>query len=134
MRNPYGIAIAYTQLGTLNKRLKRFDKALNYYQRALEILQQSQDWHTTSIIMKEIGNVLEYQGKWQKATSFYIKALVIDQQHNKDWLTQDIQTLGQILKNCREIQFQKLQKQVTGKNCPQELFSAIQVASEGNKD
>ena len=60
--------------------------------------------------------------------------VVIDQQHNKDWLTQDIQTLGQILKNCREIQFQKLWEQVTGKNCPQELFSAIQVASEGNKD
>ncbi|NEQ25084.1 MAG: tetratricopeptide repeat protein [Microcoleus sp. SIO2G3] len=130
----YNAASAYHQLGMLAQEQRRFDEAINYYQKAFEIREQFQNWRKASSTLSQWGNLLETQEKWSEALQIYIHAFAIDLEHNEEWIGWRIKDLGRMLKAMGMSQFESVWQQVTGEECPEEVRSAIQAASEENEE
>jgi tetratricopeptide (TPR) repeat protein len=130
----YKAATGYYQLGTVAQERQRFNEAINYYQKAFEFFEQFQDWRKASSTLRRWSNVLETQGNWAKALQLYIHLLVIDLTHNQDWLSSDIKDLERVFRIIGESHFDTVWREVTGEECPEELRSAIQAASEENEE
>jgi tetratricopeptide (TPR) repeat protein len=128
----YNAAIVYHQLGMVAQEQRRFDEATAFYHKALEIFEQFQDWRKVSSTLSQWGNLLETQDKWSEALQIYIHAFAIDLEHNEEWIGSDIRDLERMLKAMGTSQFESVWQQVTGEECPEEVRSAIQAASEEN--
>jgi hypothetical protein len=74
--------------------------------------------------------VLEAQKNWIEAMQIYIQALVIDLEHNKEWIASDIKALGRMLKVLGEKQFEAVWRKVTAQECAGDVRSAIWAASK----
>jgi tetratricopeptide (TPR) repeat protein len=123
----YNAAYAYHNLGVVAQEQRRFDEATAFYQKAFEIREQFQDWRKVSSTLSQWGNLLEIQ-------QIYIHAFAIDLEHNEEWIGSDIRDLGRMLKAMGMSQFESVWQQVTGEDCPEEVHSAIQAASEENEE
>jgi len=130
----YNAASAYHQLGMVAQEQRRFDEAINYYQKAFEIGEQFQNWRKASSTLSQWGKLLETQEKWAEALQIYIHAFAIDLEHNEEWIDSDIRYLERMLKVMGTSEFESVWQQVTGEECPEEVRSAIQAASEENEE
>jgi tetratricopeptide (TPR) repeat protein len=132
--NLYKAADVYHQFGMVAQQQRRFDEAAAFYQKAFEIVQQFQDWRKASSTLSHWSNLLKTQEKWAEALQIYIHAFTIDFEHNEQWVSGDIRNLGRMLKIMGESQFEAVWREVKGEECPEELRSAIQAASEENEE
>ncbi len=130
----YQAASDYHQMGMVAEEQRQFDEAIAYYQKAFTVLQQFQDWYKASLSLNKWGNVLEAQENWTEAVKIYIQALVIDIEHNQDWIGSDIGDLGRMLKVLGESQFEAIWREVTGVECPGEVREAIWSAAERGEE
>jgi len=130
----YKASDEYHQLGRVAQEQRRFDEATALYHKAFELREQFQDWRKVSSTLSQWGNLLETQDKWSEALQIYIHAFAIDLEHNEEWISSDIRDLGRMLKAMGMSQFESVWQQVTGEDCPEQLRSAIQAASEENEE
>ncbi len=126
--NLYGVAGEYHQLGTVAQEQRQFDMAINYYQKAWEIYQQFRDWYWASATLGKWGGVLEAQENYSEAVQIYIRVLVIDLEHNQDWIGYRINNLARMLKQLGESQFHSIWREATGKECAGDVREAIWTA------
>ena len=124
----------YYLLAALAEEQRQFEEAKAFYHKAFKIHQQSQNWHNASVTLRQWGYVLEAQENWVEALQCYISTLYIDIEHNKEWIDWRIRDLGRMLKVLGESQFEAIWREVTGDECPEELRSAIQAASEETEE
>ena len=124
----------YYQLGTTAQEQQQYDEAETHYQKASEIFQSLGNWRQASATISDWGKVLETQENWTKALENYMQALAIDLENNEDFIGSDIYDLGRILKQLGESQFKSLWLQITDEECPEELYEAIQAASQENQE
>ncbi|MCP4675924.1 MAG: tetratricopeptide repeat protein [Deltaproteobacteria bacterium] len=80
----------------------KYDEAMDYYKRALEIMNQTRENKdaVTALTLKAIGQTLHNQGKYNKAMDYYKRALEIVNQtrENKDVVTANtLKAIGQTL-------------------------------------
>jgi len=128
------IAVFSHNLGMVAQEQRRYKEATAFYQKAFKIVQHFQDWRKVSSTLSQWGNLLEIQEKWAEALQIYIHALAVDLKHNEEWIGSDIRDLGRMLKAMGTSQFESVWQQVTGEDCPEEVRSAIQAASEENEE
>ena len=121
-------------LGEIAKEQGDFDTAAAYFQKAFPARSAAQDWPQASSTLTAWGQTLEIQSNWTEAVKIYIQALVIDMEHNSEWVGSDIADLGRMLKQLGDSQFQVIWREFTGDECPGEWFSAIQKASETEEE
>ena len=121
-------------LGQIAQEQEDFDTAAAYYQKAFEATSAAQDWHRASLTLTAWGRSLESQSNWTEAVKNYIQALSIDIEHNSELVYSDIKNLGRMLKQLGDSQFQVIWREFTGGECPGELFSVIQEASETEEE
>ena len=125
----YSAAYPCQQLGEIAKKQGDFDTAVAYFQKAFEARSAANDWLRASLTLTAWGQTLEARSNWTEATQIYLHALVIDIEHNEEWVHSDIANLGRMLKQLGDSQFQVICREFTGDECPVEFFSAIQKAS-----
>ncbi len=130
----YKAADDYYLLGMGAQAQQRFENAIAYYQKAFEIFQHFKDEFKVSISLRNWSDVLATQGNWAEALQIGIKLLAIDLEHNQEWVSSDVKGMGRMLKVLGERQFQAVWREVTGEECPKDLRSAIQAASEENEE
>jgi tetratricopeptide (TPR) repeat protein len=130
----YKAADEYQGLGNIAKEQGDFDTAVTYFQKAFTARSAANDWRTASSTLTAWGRTLEAQSNWMEAVKIYIQALEIDIEHNSEFVGSDIHNLGRMLKLLGDSQFQVIWREFTGDECPGELFSAIQKASETEEE
>jgi len=130
----YSASYEYQGLGNIAKEQGDFDTAVAYFQKAFTATSTANDWRKASSTLTAWGRTLEAQSNWTEAVKIYIQALEIDIEHNSEWVGSDIADLGRMLKQLGDSQFQVIWREFTGDECPGELFSAIQKASETEEE
>lgn len=122
-------------LGEVAKRQGNFDIAIAYFQKAFAARSAAGDWDKALFTLTRCGQTLEAQENWTDAITIYIQALAISLEHSKEDIgLLNINNLGRMLKILGMCQFHEVWQEVTGEECPEEVRSAIQVASESNKE
>jgi tetratricopeptide (TPR) repeat protein len=130
----------YQSLGEVAKLQGHFDNAIAYFKKAFEIKVNVKNWHKVAATLVRWGETLEGQGNQVEALSKYIQVFAIDIKHNHDeigfqeWINTDIENLGRMFKVVGERQFEVVWREVMGEDCPEQLRSAIQAASEENEE
>jgi len=71
------IAVVYHQLGRVAQEQRRFDDAIAFYNKALQIREDLGDFHSAASVYHQLGNVAEEQRRFDDAIAFYNKALQI---------------------------------------------------------
>jgi len=71
------IAVAYHQLGRVAEEQRRFDEAIAFYNKALQIKEDLGDFHSAATDYHQLGRVAEEQRRFEDAIAFYNKALKI---------------------------------------------------------
>ncbi|WP_248277491.1 tetratricopeptide repeat protein, partial [Brasilonema sp. UFV-L1] len=71
------IAVAYHQLGTVAQRQRQFDLAVDYYNKALKIYEDTGDFYSAAGEYHQLGMVAEQQRQFDVAVDYYNKALKI---------------------------------------------------------
>jgi tetratricopeptide (TPR) repeat protein len=117
------------QLGEIAKEQGHFETAVTYFQTAWEARSAANDWLRASSTLTAWGQTLESRSNWTEATKIYIRALVIEVEHNKQWIDWYLQNLGRMLEQLGDSQFKIIWREFTGDECPENWFSAIQEAS-----
>jgi tetratricopeptide (TPR) repeat protein len=130
----HNAANQYEGLGNIAKEQGDFDTAVAYFQKAFTALSAANDWRQASKILAVWGRTFETQSNWTDAVKIYIQALAIDNDHNSEFVGSDIHNLGRMFKQLGDSQFQVIWRDFTGEECPGELFSAIQKASETEEE
>ncbi|MCC3404732.1 MAG: tetratricopeptide repeat protein [Microcoleus sp. PH2017_10_PVI_O_A] len=124
----------YEGLGNIAKEQGDFDTAVAYFQKAFTALSAANDWRQASLTLTAWGQTLEAESNWTEAVKIYIQALVIDIEHNEEFVVSDIHNLGRMLKQLGDSQFKIIWREFTGNECPENWFSAIQEASETEEE
>jgi tetratricopeptide (TPR) repeat protein len=130
----YKVAYEYQGLGNVAREQGNLEAAAAYYQKAVEASIAGNDSRKASTNLSNRGRVLEAQENWTKALESYIQALAIDLENNEDWIPSDIQDLGRMLKQLGESQFKSIWQEITNEECPEEIYAAIQSASQENRE
>ncbi|MDJ0705470.1 MAG: tetratricopeptide repeat protein [Leptolyngbyaceae cyanobacterium MO_188.B28] len=120
------------QSGMAAQEQQQYAEVVTHYQTAFDLFEQFGLWQRASATLIAWGKALEAQENWQEALKIYIQALAIDLEENEDWLGADLQDLGRMLKVLGESQFKSLWRESTENECPEELYKAIQSASQAN--
>jgi tetratricopeptide (TPR) repeat protein len=71
------IAISYNLLGNIEWEKSQFDEAIGYYQKALKIFEESENYYRAAFIYFQIGNVALGKKSFEKAILYYQKSLNI---------------------------------------------------------
>jgi tetratricopeptide (TPR) repeat protein len=71
------IADIYYDLGSIVCRLGEWDKAIEYYEKDLEIFKKLGDLHGIAQTYNNLGLVYDSKGEWDKAIEYYEKSLEI---------------------------------------------------------
>jgi tetratricopeptide (TPR) repeat protein len=124
----------YQGLGNIAKEQGDFDTAVAYFQKAFTATSAVNDWRKASSTLTAWGRTLEIQSNWTEAVKIYIQALAIDIKHNSEFVRSDTNNLGRMLKQLGDSQFQEIWRELTGEECPGEVFSIIQKASETEEE
>ena len=124
----------YQGLGNIAKEQGDFDTAVAYFQKAFTATSAVNDWRKASSTLTAWGRTLEIQSNWTEAVKIYIQALAIDIKHNSEFVRSDTNNLGRMLKQLVDSQFQEIWRELTGEECPGEVFSIIQKASETEEE
>jgi len=69
----------YFCLGTIVRRLGEWDKAIDYYEKDLEISEKVGDIHGMALTYNNLGLVYADKGEWDKAIDYYEKSLEISE-------------------------------------------------------
>ena len=125
----YSAADEYQGLGKIAKEQGDFETAVACFQTAFEARRAANDWRKASSTLIAWGQTLEARSNWNEATQIYLHALAIDIDHNEEWVDSDITDLGRMLKQLGDSQFKIIWRELTGDECPEHWFSAIQKAS-----
>ncbi len=126
-------------MGEIAKLQGYFDNAIAYLKKAFEIRVNVKHWHKAAETLVRC-ETLEAQGNQVEALNKYIQVFAINIKHNhneigfQEWINSDIKNLGRMLKTVGERKFEAVWREVTGEDCPEELRSEIQVASEENEE
>lgn len=98
------IAIAYNNIGFINKKKGNKAKVIQYYEKALSIQESIGDKKEASISLTNIGAYFYQQGKRDKALSYYIRAMAIQIEtgHKKE-LAKTYNNIGHIYKHVGDI-------------------------------
>jgi tetratricopeptide (TPR) repeat protein len=125
-------AFVYQNLGALSwmQQKQDFEAAINYYKKAFSIFKKFQYWREASLTLGNWGRALEVQEKWNEALKNYIRFWTMNVEHHLEWINGSIKAMGRMLKVLGESQFDRVWQEVRKEDCPQELRSAIQAASE----
>jgi tetratricopeptide (TPR) repeat protein len=129
----YNLTDVYLQLGTTAQEQQQFDEAIAYYQKAFVGYRTFQEWYKASITLVKWGNVLEAQEKWAEALQIYTE-FVIDVEHGHELIDLRIRAWSRILNHLGANQFDAIWHEATGEECPEQLRSLIQAASEENEE
>ncbi|MEQ9000575.1 MAG: tetratricopeptide repeat protein [Coleofasciculus sp. B1-GNL1-01] len=130
----------YQGLGEVAKAQGEIDEAEAYFKKALEIRAAAKDWFKVAATLVEIGEILEAKREEFEALIVYIRLFIIDSQHNRaefcfrELISSDIWNLGRMIKVLGNSKFEAVWREVTGEECPEELRSAIQAASEESEE
>ncbi|MEG3863507.1 tetratricopeptide repeat protein [Microcoleus sp. herbarium12] len=130
----YNAARQYHQLGIVAQEQGDFDTAVAYFQKAFPARSAAQDWPQASSTLTAWGETLEAHSNSTEAVKIYIRALAIDIEHNSEFVRSDTNNLGRMLKQLGDSQFQEIWRELTGEECPGEVFSIIQKASETEEE
>jgi tetratricopeptide (TPR) repeat protein len=130
----YSAATEYALLGIVAQDQGDFETAVTYFQIAFEALTTANDWCKASSTLTAWGKTLEARANWTEATKIYIRALVIEVEHNKQWIDWYLQNLGRMLEQLGDSQFKIIWREFTGDECPEHWFSAIQEASSSDSN
>jgi tetratricopeptide (TPR) repeat protein len=71
------IAGSYHNLGRVAEEQRRYNEATNYYQKALKIFEDTQDFYTAAAVYNQLGSVAKGQRRYDDAMDYYQKALKI---------------------------------------------------------
>ncbi len=133
-QDSYNASDEYQSLGEIAKAKGNFEEASAYFQKTLAIREAVGDWYKVAATLVEWGEAIEAQGDTVEALKIYIRAFAIDLEHNEDWVALDIKNLERIRKVLGKTQFEAVWCKTTDMDCPEELLSDIQVASEAKED
>jgi two-component system NarL family sensor kinase len=79
-------AIAYNQLGLIEKEKNNFNQSLNYYLQGIKIAKKHQEYQILSLIYSNIGYLYEIQENIDKAKSYFVLNLNLAKKLNDDYL------------------------------------------------
>ncbi|MBN2016909.1 MAG: tetratricopeptide repeat protein [Candidatus Cloacimonetes bacterium] len=89
------ISTNFTNLGMLYRNIGNPEKALEYYQKSLQIKQELDDPHGTSSVLGGIGLVYFEHGDYEKAKQYFLEAMEFGQRSpEKKPLTHALNNLG----------------------------------------
>lgn len=90
-----GLATTYMQFAFLNDDIGKYDKALEYYAKSLEIRIELQDDKGIGILFNNMGIICKEQGRYPEALEFYHKALAIaEKSDNKSTMALAYNNIG----------------------------------------
>ncbi len=75
------LGIAYNNLGETYNKISEYEKALNYFHKAIAIYQDQNNLAELSTVYNNIGSIYYSWGKYDKAINFYKKGLKIDKEN-----------------------------------------------------
>lgn len=148
-------ANVYGELGNLAKDQHDFESAIAYYQKALQIFETVRDNDNVASTYFHLGSVAQKQRQLEDASTYYQKALQIfeavgdndkaiptylhllviaGEQQQFEQAMFFIKGLGQMLKKMGKSQFDTIFREVMDQDCPEELRSLIQAASEEKEE
>ncbi|MEQ9354431.1 tetratricopeptide repeat protein [Coleofasciculus chthonoplastes] len=130
----YNASYQYYGLGEIAKEQGDFDSAVAYFQKAFAARSAANDLHRAFLTLVVWGRTLETQEKWIKAVIIYIQALAISIKHHQEFVGVSVRNLGRMYKVMGKSQFEAVWREVTGEECPEEIRSEIQAASEENEE
>ncbi|QKQ74519.1 tetratricopeptide repeat protein [Nostoc sp. TCL240-02] len=130
LNNPHQTGNSYSNIGVAYEKIQNFQKSSECYQAAYKIYSNFQDWSNASLTLLKWGRILEAQENYAEALKIYIRVLVIDREHNKNWIDYCINDLARMLKQLGESQFQTIWREATGKECAGEVREAIWAARD----
>lgn len=91
-------AIIYDKLGVIERKSSNYNKALNYYFKALKIKEQTKDSTNLGRSFHNIAMVFRYQKDYVKASEYFSKAILLRKRlNNKEKLATSINMYGIIL-------------------------------------
>ncbi len=79
IKDDYGLAIAYNNIGNIFKETRNYEEALLYYEKGLKYANKLNINSLKSIIYTNIGTVYYHQKKYAKSLEYNKKALAIEQ-------------------------------------------------------
>jgi CHAT domain-containing protein/Tfp pilus assembly protein PilF len=98
-----GISACQSSIGLVYFAWEKFDKSLEYYEKALIIDKQIGKKSNIAIRFKNIGGVYYAWGKYEKALEYFKKALEIDEElGQKNKLPEDFNNIGGIYHSWRQ--------------------------------
>ncbi|MBD1808994.1 tetratricopeptide repeat protein [Microcoleus sp. FACHB-SPT15] len=130
----YNASYQYYGLGEIAKEQGDFDSAVAYFQKAFAARSAANDWYKAFLTIAVWGRTLETQEKWIEAVIIYIQALAISIKHHQEFVGVSVRNLGRMFKVMGKSQFEAVWQEVMGKECPEEIRSEIQAASEQNEE
>ena len=134
--DPYNASDEYHGLGKVARVYGNFDDSIAYLSKALEIRRNAREWYKVAATLVEVGRTFEIKGSPVEALKAFIQALMIDisNNHGEELVNENFQNLGRMLKPIGESRFRMLWREVVGEECPEEIYSAIQAASENQEE
>lgn len=99
-KNKKGESACYSNIGVFYQNRALYEKALEYYYKALYLSEQIQDKKGCANLYNNIANIHNYQYENKKAQSYYLKAIKLYKELNNDYLVaQGYNNLGITYKN-----------------------------------
>jgi len=99
-KNKKGESACYSNIGVFYQNRASYEKALEYYYKALYISEQIQDKKGCANLYNNIANIHIFQYENKKAQSYYLKAIKIYKELNNEYLVaQGYNNLGITYKN-----------------------------------
>jgi len=90
-------ALYLEKIGELYETKNNYNKALSYYQQALNINQQNKNRKKAADNLSEIGNIFFYQSNFENALKYYQDALKINEQiDNKTGIANNLGNIGNV--------------------------------------
>ena len=82
LKDSSGIATSYSNIGIIQRKLRNNDKALEYYFKALKIVEKLNDENSMALCYNNIGLAYQYKKDYSKATYYLLKSLKINEKAN----------------------------------------------------
>jgi tetratricopeptide (TPR) repeat protein len=130
----YNASYQYHGLGEIANEQEDFDSAVAYFQKAFAARSAANDWYRAFLTLAVWGRTLETQEKWIEAVIIYIQALAISIKHHQEFVGVSVRNLGRMFKVMGKSQFEAVWQEVMGEECPEQIRSEIQAASEENEE
>lgn len=108
----------YNQLGKIYRQLNNHERALDYYEEALELSLKTRD---SFVVLNNMGNIYKEQQKWAEAEGFLKHAYSLSLQ------IKDSSNMARVLDNLSFVQYKSGDKEAL-----QKLYEALQIRQQIN--